>query len=468
MQSERRAVYANLLSRGFPTFFEMIFNNLHGMVDMIMIGMLGAVEIAAVGLTNEPNTICGFVFMALEMAMIAFISRLRGEGREQEVRALSVSYLALTLVLAVAVTVAAIAFARPVMLFMGAQADTIELAVAYFRVNALSFVFRRVYGAVTAIYRGFGRTKFSFRVNLVSNASNIVLNGVFIFGFLGVPAMGAVGAAWGTVVSCAIGCALSLVVLFGHSREAAVFSLHAREFLHVCAAPARRILKESVPFVAERVMVRVGVIMTVKFAASLGTIPFATHRILTNLMLFAIFGCDAIAATAMTYIGECRGAKDRAGERAYLDAAVVLSVAYTLVVGAASFFFSRWFILIYTRDAAVIALGAPILRRYAFVMPFQAVALTYSGAMRGAARPAIPTAAITVGIVLLRPSLAAIFLYVLGWGLPGVWLAIMADEFFRFAVLAIAVPFVFIRRKEPGAAPTGQAGAPDKTDKTRV
>ena len=454
MQSERRVVYANLLSRGFPTFFEMIFNNLHGMVDMIMIGMLGAVEIAAVGLTNEPNTICGFVFMALEMAMIAFISRLRGEGREQEVRALSVSYLALTLVLAVAVTVAAIAFARPVMLFMGAQADTIELAVAYFRVNALSFVFRRVYGAVTAIYRGFGRTKFSFRVNLVSNASNIVLNGVFIFGFLGVPAMGAVGAAWGTVVSCAIGCALSLVVLFGHSREAAVFSLHAREFLHVCAAPARRILKESVPFVAERVMVRVGVIMT--------------HRILTNLMLFAIFGCDAIAATAMTYIGECRGAKDRAGERAYLDAAVVLSVAYTLVVGAASFFFSRWFILIYTRDAAVIALGAPILRRYAFVMPFQAVALTYSGAMRGAARPAIPTAAITVGIVLLRPSLAAIFLYVLGWGLPGVWLAIMADEFFRFVVLAIAVPFVFIRRKEPGAAPTGQAGAPDKTDKTRV
>ena len=101
------------------------------------------------------------------------------------------------------------------------------------------------------------------------------------------------------------------------------------------------------------------------------------------------------------------------------------------VTGVLLFVLAAPIISIFTRDAAVIALGASLLRVVAFAQPGEAWANIYTGALRGAGDSRWPFYINLVGVWGIRVLLAVIFVFGFGLGLQWVWVAMFADLTFR-------------------------------------
>jgi Na+-driven multidrug efflux pump len=85
----------------------------------------------------------------------------------------------------------------------------------------------------------------------------------------------------------------------------------------------------------------------------------------------------------------------------------------------------------YTDDASVLALGGQILAFVAFAQPFQSSQFILSGALRGAGDTRAIAVIIFFTVLLIRPGLAMLAIYVLDWGLHGAWLGFVVDQMIR-------------------------------------
>lgn len=92
-------------------------------------------------------------------------------------------------------------FARPYIQFAGAQADTIDLAVQYFRIVIIGQFFGNIGMTINAAQRCAGNSKISMRTNLAANGINVIFNYLLIGGHFGFPRLEVAGAAIATVLA---------------------------------------------------------------------------------------------------------------------------------------------------------------------------------------------------------------------------------------------------------------------------
>ena len=425
-------VYRNLWRTGLPIFAELLLVSLFQMVDAAMLKPCGTISIAAVGLTAEPVNLLEFAFFALQTAVIARAAGLYAKRDWPAVHRLLAAVLKLVLSAVLVLSLLFAVFAGPILRLFGADAQTLPIAVSYLRITLLAFAMRRIYGAVTAVLKGVDAPRWSFVLNLIANAVNLVFDYLLINGVGPFPRMGAVGAAMATVLGCVVGLVLSFVVCarYFHAQNAPMSAAVWRE-------PARetigRICREAAPMVSEKVMIRLGIFISIQRIALLGATAFATYRILITLQQFSMLGSEAISTTVLIFVSQAYANRDPDEARRYTNGGLCLAAAFASVCALLFFVLPAPLMTLYSDDPAVITRGAYVLRFIAFYQPCQAVALVYAGAMRGCGLAKIPSMVTTIGIVLIRPVL--VYLLTPSLGVLGAWLAISADEIFRMIVL---------------------------------
>lgn len=198
----------------WPAFLELVMSTLFGMVDMVMLGRLSPVAIAAAGLTNQPFMLLMAVFAAVNVGGTALVSWCVGAKNMDHARSVTGQLISVNFLIGLVVTVIGYFSAGLVVTFMGAQPDTKPLAIEYFQIVAFGLLFQAVTMAVTAALRGAGETKLPMVYNLGSNLLNIFGNYVLIFGKWGFPQMGVSGAALSTTIARGLACLAALTIVF--------------------------------------------------------------------------------------------------------------------------------------------------------------------------------------------------------------------------------------------------------------
>lgn len=415
-----------------PALAEQIMMSLIGMADMIMVSRIGPAAIAAVGLSNQPMMFAMAIFMALNVGTTAVVARHVGANESDAANETARQSLILVGLLGVIMATIMFFSAEWILLFMGAEPDTMAHAVTYFRIVSVSMIFNTIQMSVNSMVRGAGDTKSPMSNNMTVNVINLVGNFLLINGIWFFPKLGVTGAALATAFSRLVGSilALSLVLIPGKR-----ITVSFKERFHFNWDIAARVAKIGFPAAIEQFIMRGGMIIFTRTISGLGTVTYAAHQVALNITSLSFTTGMGFAMSATSLVGRSLGAKKPDMAEMLANSAHKLAMMVSGAVAVILFFFGRQVALLYSNDLAVITQAAIALKIIALVQPSQSTQFVLAGALRGAGDTKWPLYSTIIGVWGFRVLLSYLFVQVLGYGLVGAWVAMAVDQFARSSII---------------------------------
>ena len=184
-----------------PVALQNLLLTTQSIIDTMMIAPMGENVIASVGLCASFASLMFSCYWGFACGGTLFFSQHWGAGDKNAIK--KNFGVTLSFMMIVGVIFAGIAFIKPelVMQLYTDKTALYEVGEKYLRIVALAYLLQ-IYGtAMCTLLRATERVKIPFNASLVTTATNILLNYIFIYGKMGVPAMGASGAALGTLIA---------------------------------------------------------------------------------------------------------------------------------------------------------------------------------------------------------------------------------------------------------------------------
>jgi putative MATE family efflux protein len=195
------------------------------------------------------------------------------------------------------------------------------------------------------------------------------------------------------------------------------------------------ITRIGTPAAIERLIMRFGQVLYFGLILSLGTNIFAAHQIAGNIESFSYLPGYGFAIAATTLVGQQLGANRIKDAITYGWVAVGLAIAFMGLIGIALFVGGEWAAHYFTKESMVIQQVGTALKIDAFTQVPLAIVLVLTGALNGSGDTKWPMISTAIGIWIVRVT-GVYFLGIrLGWGLAGVWLAILLDNLWRAVFL---------------------------------
>jgi multidrug resistance protein, MATE family len=410
-----------------------------GVVDTIMVGRISAEAIAAVGLGNSlfySVVVCG---MSVLLGMDTLVSQAYGAGRPDDCR--KTLWHGVYLALAMSPLLMGIVFGTVgITRMVGVNAGVLLAAVPYLEALIWSVPPLLLYAALRRYLQGLGLVMPVMIALVTANLVNAFLNWVFIFGHLGVPAMGVPGSGWATVLSRIYMAAVLLVALYLHERSEPrdaqgrwrVLSAKARDW---SPQRLRELLALGLP-ASGQVTLEVGVFgVATVMAAKFSAVALAAHEIVLNTVGTTFMVPLGFSSAAAVAVGHAIGRQDAREARRSGMVAISLGAGFMAVAGVVLYLFPSILLRVYTNDLSVIKAGVPLLFVCAWFQLFDGLQSVTTGALRGAGDTRTPMLVNLAGHWLIGLPLATCLAFWVGWGVFGLWIGLSAGLIFVGFVL---------------------------------
>lgn len=299
------SVGRRLMSLTLPMIAGMFSIVAFNLADAFFVARLGVRELAAMSFTFPVVMLLGTMGVGLGTGAGAVISQAIGEGDERKVRRLTTDSLFLSLIIVVAMALMGLATMKPAFKMMGAAEDLYPLIKEYMLVWYLGMIFLIVPMVGNSAIRASGDTKFPSLIMMIAALVNIVLDPLLIFGLLGFPRLGLLGAAVATVVSRAAALTASLTVL--HFRKKMLDS--SIPPLRDILISWKKILHIGIPAAATNMLIPVSMGAITRIAAKFGPEAVAAVGAGTRIESFSFMIVMALAASVVPLIGQNWGAR---------------------------------------------------------------------------------------------------------------------------------------------------------------
>ncbi len=241
-----------------PVALQNLLTTTGSMIDTMMISSIGQNELGAVGLCAQFSSLMFSGYWGFVGGGMLFIAQYWGSKEDDR---LNRSYgLTLTCMMSVAIVFCSMAvlFPEAVMRLYTDKPEIQKIGVEYLRIVGFSYILMVFSMAMAVLLRCTERVKIPLYGSIVSVGVNIFLNWVFIFGNLGLPAMGVKGAALATVIAnfCNIAVILILAKKNGHPFLFA-FKKHFAKIPGLCP----EYFKKCFPIIMNEVLIGLGNMM---------------------------------------------------------------------------------------------------------------------------------------------------------------------------------------------------------------
>jgi len=184
-----------------PIAFQNLLTYAVNLMDSIMVGVLGEIQLSAVTVANQPFFLFMMFMSGLSAGACVLIAQYWGKGDRTTIS--KIIGIVIKIAFLLGITVSAIVWLSPqmVMRLYTSEDRIIEYGVEYLRIVVFSYVpFAITYGYLTCL-RSVERVRIAVVTYSISFCTNVLFNYMFIFGKLGAPAMGVAGAGVGTVIA---------------------------------------------------------------------------------------------------------------------------------------------------------------------------------------------------------------------------------------------------------------------------
>lgn len=393
-----------------PSWGAFLSHDLMGMVDMFFVGKLGPSALASVAMSTAMFGIIIMLAHGVTAGTTALVAVAFGSGKAERAGEVSGQSLTMALVLSAVVAAAGVPFAPQIIRALGAEPDVVAGGSAYLRIVSGGALTMMLMVAFSASLRGAGDASSPFKAMVLSNAVNVVLDPILIFGLGGIPALGVAGSAWATVISRALGVLVMIHVFFVSDRG--LVQLHLRDLRPDLPVMAR-ILRIGV-FASGRMLVRnISGIILMRLVAAFGTPAVAAYGIGFRLQMLVFGPTMGFGTAAATMVGQNLGAgqPDRAARAGW--GAAGMAMAVVACISAALWMAAAAVVGVFNDDPRVVEIGVVCLRWLSASFIFVALGMVLSLAMNGAGDTLRPM--IITGLSLLAVGVP------LAWWLSSVW-----------------------------------------------
>lgn len=389
---------------------------LMGVVDAAMVGRVSATDLAAVALGNFWWITISLFGAGIVMAVDPVVAQAVGAGDAGDA-ALGVQR---GLLLAMGVTVASIACILPtehVLRLLGQPADVVPIAAAYVRIQIPATLPFFVFVLLRQSLQAFHVTRPIVAAVVIGNAANVLLNWIFIYGNLGAPPLGAVGAS----ISTAIGRYVMTGALVAMGWRAMRHTLVPWRADAVRWAPLGRMLRIGLPIGVHQFFEIVAFGGALALIGLLGTVPLAGHEITISLAALTYMVPLGINAAASVLVGRAIGRGDLDGARREASAALAMGVGFMACSAVVLLSLPEQLARLFTTDAAVAAVAASLIPIAGIFQVFDGIQGVSSGILRGAGDTHVPMLANVLAYAVIGLPLGAWLCFSMKLGAVGMW-----------------------------------------------
>lgn len=361
-----REFLSRLVRIALPIILQQFITSSLGMIGVVMIGQLGDVPVAAVGLANQVWFVMTLLLFGIASGSAMFAAQLWGKEDLPNIH----KVLGLSLLMGIAgssvFVILSVFFPRFTLGIYTADPAVISMGSQYLQIIGPSFLLIAITSAYSFTLRSTGDVRTPLFVSMVALSINMMLSYLLIFGVLGLPRLGVAGAAWATDISRVIETGMLLWLIYSRGTPAAA---RLGEMFSFNLSFAKSVLRLALPVAFNELFWSLGITAYTIVYAHIGTDAIAAINIsstVENLAFVIFLGiCDGSAIL----IGHRIGAGEQEKAYQYALRSLGLGAAGAVGVGVLIGISSDLILSLYKVSPLVIQYARNILLVVAFAMP---------------------------------------------------------------------------------------------------
>ncbi|MBO5169864.1 MAG: MATE family efflux transporter [Oscillospiraceae bacterium] len=422
----RESFFKTVCSLAVPVALQSMLQSSFSMVDQIMIGQLGGVSVAGVGLAGKFASIYSVIISAVAAVAGIMLSQYLGQNNRRAARRGFCVNLLLGVGIAACFSFVCARFPERIMGVYTADGATGKTAAAYMAILSGTFLPMAGAALLSTAFRCMERPRVPLYASMLSAALNTGLNYLLIFGRLGFPAMGAEGAAIATVIA-----QLANVLLMLAMVPKRLFQLQSGEKGNGPRTGLnwRQYLSMLLPLLVCEVVWSLGENVYAAIYGRMGTDAAAAMTLINPIQGLVIGALCGLSQAAGILVGKRLGSGDYPGAYAAGEKLLLYGAAGALILSAAVVLTSGVYVEIYRVSEGVKAMTRQILLVYAFVAPVKVLNMILGGGIiRSGGRTKYVMLIDLIGTWCFGVPLGLLAAFVLGLSIPYVYLLLSLEE----------------------------------------
>ena len=416
-----------VFSLALPVVLSSLLQRSVGIVDIFLVGGLGASAIAAVGMAQLMVFVVMSLSWGINIGVTVLVAQLWGADRKQEAAKAAYQAMLLAIVAAAIITIIGLMFGGKVAALLGANAVVQGILAEYTTILFSFILFTIALNVLSGIMHGTGDTKTPLYAVMLVNILHVVVAYPLIYGRFGFPALGVKGAAIAIAVSESLGAAFLLLRSIHKGYVAANRHLEMRF--------TAMTVKLGYPIFIDRLLQNTGSLLFAKVILLYGTTVYAAHQVGLAIEAFSFMPGYGIAVAAATMVGQNLGAGRAQDARISAYEANRLAVLLMAAMGMVFFFFPYILLRAFTNDPDVIQYGILYMKIVAFAQVPLAITMVVGGALRGAGDTGFIMFGTIAGMWFVRLPLAALLAVIVKAEIHYVWSVMIFDWLIRMSLL---------------------------------
>lgn len=413
----------------WPISIGMLSFTVMDLSDALIVGQLGTIELASVGLSSSVIFLINSFFIGFfESIKIAVSQKI---GADKICAAKQIGWHGFFLSIPVGVLILCFSFVGLYLFqWLGGSAQIQEKSAAYFSLRIWASPFWFITLALSNYYQGSGNTHLPMKVNLLMCILNIILSQILIFGFYAIPAHGVYGSAYATIAADVFG----MVIILIHFLKESIGFTFKFQFKII-----KQIFEFGFPIGIRWLLDVGGWTFTIAMVAQFNEKIFAANQVAVRIMSLSLLPIYGISEAACILTGKYLGGHNFCALKKTYWSAIKTAAIITVTTGSVFLLFPIHLASLFQKDIIVLSKAKEILFLISIYQIIAAFSIITAGALNGTGDTKFFTIINTLSTWLIMIPCAYVFGFNFQLNITGIWISLIIHEI----ILAIGAGWRF-------------------------
>ena len=418
-----------------PVALQCMLQSSFSMIDQIMIGQLGSVSIAAIGLAGKFSSIFSVVVSAIAVVAGIMIAQYMGKQEKEEVdKSFSVNMVA-SVILALIFTILCLVSPKQIIRIYTQEDRICNVAASYLQIVALTFLPMAGATILSTMLRCMEKASLPLYASVVAAVINTVLNYILIFGKLGISAMGVEGAAIATVIAQIANFLFmfaAFILIYGKENQTFRFSLNLGN------AGYKQYFMMLMPILITEFLWSLGENVYASIYGHMGTQACAAMTLTNPVQGLMIGALSGLSQAAGILIGKSLGKKEY--DEAYRNSKKLVwyGLAGAIILSVLLVILRYFYVDIYEVEDSVKESARAALMAFAIISPVKVLNMILGGGIvRSGGKTKLIMWIDLTGTWIFGVPLGLLAAFVWGLSIPYVYFILSLEEVVRLAITVV-------------------------------
>lgn len=439
------------LKLSIPVILGLVGHTLVGMIDNIMVGKLDPINLAAVSLGNSYIFIAMSIGIGFSAAITPIVAEAHSERNHSKLKTSFINGFLLCLMLGLVLYILVLLL-KGTLTHLDQPEEVVSLALPYLDIVAISLIPLLLFQALKQFTDGLSKTIYPMYATVLANIINVVINYILIFGMLGFPKLGIIGAAIGTLVSRIIMFVFLFYMLI-NNRIIYEYISDLKSFLYD-KLMIKKILNLGLP-TSLQMFFEVGVFTTaIWLSGLLGEIPQSANQIVLNISSMTFMVASGLSVSAAIRAGNQKGLNNYKELKRISLSILLLGIYFATFFALGIYFLRDYLPYIYIdinnqenfiENIRIVKIASKLFIIVAIFQLFDSAQVIMLGTLRGMQDVKVPTIIVFIAYWIVGFPISFILGDESSMAETGIWIGLLCG--LLFSAVFLYLRFLYLTNK---------------------